>query len=34
MGMYLILSLQHEQIGDFAKWEAEGDDLSFIDVIG
>lgn len=34
MGRYLILSLQHEQIGDFAKWKAEGDDLSLIDVIG
>lgn len=31
---YLVLSLQHEQIGDFAKGKAEGDDLCFVDVIG
>ncbi len=31
---YLVLSLQHEQIGDFAKGKAEGDDLRFVDVIG
>lgn len=31
---YLVLSFEHEQVGDFAKGQAQGDDLSLVDVVG
>ena len=30
----LVFSLEHEQVGDFAKGQAQGDDLGLVDVIG
>lgn len=31
---YLVLSFEHEQVGDFTKGQAQGDDLSLVDVVG
>ena len=31
---YLVLSLQHQKIGNLAKWQAKPNDLSLINVVG